>query len=250
MPVASDDIAYEVTGSVATITICRERRRNALARRHFNRLTEFLVQAQADVSIRAIILTGEGSLAFCAGADLSPEEAFLGDLSTGDTTGLGDYLRCACRLTKPLIARVNGHCYAGGVGLLAGCDVVVSCDDALFALPEINLGIFPFVVLAALKDRLAHGHAMQLALSGAAISADRAVEIGLVSRKVPRSDLNETVEQTAAALTIRSAKAIAFGLRHARHADIDEYISKITRAEALSRELASSREENRKENSC
>ncbi|WP_377299454.1 enoyl-CoA hydratase/isomerase family protein [Rhizobium sp. SGZ-381] len=239
-----DDITYEVSGAVATLTICRQHKRNALARKHFARLAALMRRADEDGSIRVVVLTGEGSLAFCAGADLSADETFLEDLASDRTTGLGDYLRQTCLLPKPRVARINGHCYAGGMGLLASCDLVVTCDDARFALPEINLGIFPFVVLAALEDRIAHGHAMQLALSGAAISADRAFEIGLVSHKVPRSELDAAVETIVAGLAMHSASATAFGLLHARRADTAGYLSRITKAEALSRELASSREGN------
>ncbi|SMD19470.1 enoyl-CoA hydratase-related protein [Rhizobium sp. RU36D] len=234
----SDDIAFDVCGPVATIRICREGKSNALARRHFDQLAERMRQADADESIRAIVLTGEGDRAFCAGADLSADERFLTGLADDRTTGLGDYLRRACKISKPIIGRVNGHCIAGGVGLLASCDIAIACDDVRIALPEIKLGVFPFVVLASLAERVPRIHAMQLALTGEAILAQRALDLGLFSQVVPRGRLDAAVQSVAAQLAAQSRTAVAFGLSRERYSDIDKYTARITEAESRGRQLA------------
>jgi len=177
----------------ATIIICREPKRNALAPEHFRRLAELLRELDADPKVRVIVITGEGDKAFCAGADLSPERGFLRTLGQNKTTGLGDVLRASLQLSKPIIARVNGSCYAGGVGLLGCCNMVVAADNASFGLPEIRFGLYPFVVTAALRDRIAPLHLNALALTGRPIDAQTAMRIGLVSHVVPHFELDRIV---------------------------------------------------------
>ncbi len=245
MPMASDGIGFDVSGAVATITICRESKSNALARNHFQQIAERMRQADADNSIRVIVLTGEGDRTFCAGADLSADESFLTGLSDDRTTGLGDYLRQACRVSKPIVGRVNGHCIAGGVGLLASCDIAVACEDVRVALPEIGLGIFPFVVLASLAERVPRVHAMRLALTGEAILAQRAAELGFFSQLVPRSGLDDAVHAVAAQLAMHSRTAMGRGLIGERHVDLYKYISSIGEAESRGRKLALLRDQRR-----
>lgn len=234
------DIQLRREGRVATLAICRPAKRNALAPRHFRSLVAHLAAVDADPDIGAVILTGEGDRAFCAGADLSPEEHFLEGLKQAGPTGLGDVLRAAHGLGKPLIARVNGHCYAGGIGLLAACDLAVACEDASFALPEVKLGIFPFVVLAGLAHRIAPMHLARLALTGSPIDAPMALQIGLVSHVTPRSALDSTTDALAADLARQPAGALREGLLMWRGGDSDVYLEAIARAERNGQAFASS----------
>lgn len=190
---ARSEIQVRHDEGLATIVICREAKRNALAPEHFRRLVEVLDDLNADPEVRVVVLTGEGEKAFCTGADLSPERGFLQTLSQNAATGLGDVLRASLRRTKPMIARINGSCYAGGVGLLGCCDMAVASEKASFSLPEIRLGLFPFVVAAALRDRIAPVHLNALALTGRAIDAQTAMLIGLISHVVPHKELDQTV---------------------------------------------------------
>jgi enoyl-CoA hydratase/carnithine racemase len=182
-------------GGVATVTLSREAKRNALAHRHFTLLADLLHTADADANVSVIVLTGAGDRAFCAGADLSPEEAFFARIGDAPTTGLGDVMRQASRLSKPLVGRINGHCYAGGVGLLSMCDTAIAVDDARFALPEITLGLFPFVVAAGLKRKVPPEVVEELARSGRPITAARAVEIGMIAEAVPRAELDRAIDR-------------------------------------------------------
>jgi enoyl-CoA hydratase/carnithine racemase len=128
----------------------REHRRNALTAAVLSGISDALDMAEASPNIRAAILTGAGHKAFCSGADLQDGNMFAVDPS--QPYGLGaDLFRKARRLTVPLIARVNGACTAGGLGLLSMCDLAVASDKAIFGLPEVKVGVFPVQVLSLLQ---------------------------------------------------------------------------------------------------
>jgi enoyl-CoA hydratase/carnithine racemase len=196
--------------AVTTITLCRPQRRNALAPEHMVALREALVAAGRDPACRVIVLTGQGE-AFCAGADLSGAASFF-DQRRGATTELGDLIRAGRGLARPVVGRINGACHAGGVGLLALCDIAIASDTATFALPEINVGLFPFVVLAAFAGRPVLTALRELAMTGQPISAARAEQIGLVSRIVPPQALDREVGALAERLATRAPNALRAGL--------------------------------------
>ncbi|MBL8589525.1 MAG: enoyl-CoA hydratase/isomerase family protein [Methylobacteriaceae bacterium] len=236
-----NDIQVRRHGRLGAIVICRPSKRNALAERHFHRLAALLTELDADPGVGAVLLTGEGDKAFCAGADLSPDEQFLERLAIGGPTGLGDVLRAAHALSKPVIGRVNGACYAGGVGLLAACDLVVACDDARFALPEVKLGLFPFVVVAALRRRVAPLHLTRLALTGQPIDAADALRIGLVSHIAPRAGLDLLATSLAEELADLPAAVLRAGLRMSRGGDAGDAVLALAAAESQGQKLASGR---------
>ncbi|KQQ74855.1 hypothetical protein ASF70_02855 [Rhizobium sp. Leaf321] len=240
-PDIDGEVRYDLSNGVATISICREHKRNALTPRHFSRLVDLLEKAASEASVRAIVLTGEGERSFCSGADISSKDVFWQGLEEGTTTGLGDYLRCCRLLSKPLIGRINGHCYAGGLGLLAACDLAVACDDVRFCLPEIKLGLFPYVVLAGFDNRVSRMALTSLALSGLPISAAKALEIGMISHCVPRAELDEALMDLMRELTLQPARLISEGLRALKGHDSQAYMNSIDAAEARIRALASER---------
>ena len=143
-------------------------------------MQEALVHAQVDETVRAVVLTGAGDEAFCAGADLGAD-AFAFDYAT-PTSAYADLLRTARTLNVPLIARVNGACMAGGMGLLAMCDLAIAARHAIFGLPEAKVGVFPMQVLAVLQAQVPQRCLTQLCLTGDPIDAARAREIGLDQR--------------------------------------------------------------------
>lgn len=236
-----DGVDLVVEDAVATITIGREARRNALAHRHFADLVRLLDEADRDEAVAVIVLTGEGDRAFCAGADISAGETFFETIGKRQTTGLGDFLRRAHRLTKPLLGRINGHCYAGGVGLLAACDMAIATDDARFALPEIRLGLFPFVVLAGLRGKVAASFATELAVTGTPVSAERAVRMGLVNEIVSRSDLDAAVAAFVGTIAAQPRQAMRSGLASLRALDSEAFEAAISQAEEQTRRLAAAR---------
>jgi enoyl-CoA hydratase/carnithine racemase len=137
----AEELRSEVRGSVLTLTINRPERRNAMSPAVVQGLREAIVGANRDGAIRAIVITGVGEQAFCAGADLQSGKSFAFDYSD-PYLGLADLLRVARQSTIPLIARVNGACMAGGMGLMAMCDMAVARGNAIFGLPRSRLACF------------------------------------------------------------------------------------------------------------
>jgi len=147
------DLRAEQRGEVLWLTITREARRNAMSADVLRGIAEGLDRAEADPDIRVVVITGAGDKAFCAGADLQSGAPFGADLSNPHGAA-AELFRRVRRATVPLIARVNGACYAGGIGLMAMCDLAVAAESATFALPEIKVGVFPAQVLGVLQHLL------------------------------------------------------------------------------------------------
>ncbi len=190
------------------LTIDRPERRNALNADVIRALQEGLDQARSDDTIRVVVLTGAGDEAFCAGADLGAG-AFDFDYAA-PTIAYADLLRTARTLYVPLVARVNGTCMAGGMGLLAMCDLAIAAPHAIFGLPEAKVGVFPMQVLSVLQAQVPQRFLTQLCLTGDPIDAVRAREIGLVNEVAP--DLDGALERLLSRLLSNSPTALRRGL--------------------------------------
>jgi enoyl-CoA hydratase/carnithine racemase len=183
------------------LTIDRPERRNALNADVIRALQEALSRV-------AVVLTGAGDEAFCAGADLGAD-AFAFDYAT-PTIAYADLLRTARTLDVPLVARVNGACMAGGMGLLAMCDLAIAAPRAIFGLPEAKVGVFPMQVLVVLQAQLPQRFLTQLCLTGDPIDAARAREIGLINEVA--DDLDGALERLLSRLLANSPTALRRGL--------------------------------------
>ena len=190
------------------LTIDRPERRNALNADVIGALREALHQARSDDTLRVVVLTGAGDEAFCAGADLGVG-AFEFDYAT-PTIAYADLLRTVRTLQVPLVARVNGTCMAGGMGLLAMCDLAIAAPHAVFGLPEAKVGVFPMQVLAVLQAQVPQRFLAQLCLTGDPITAARALDIGLVTEVA--DDLDDAVERLLSRLVANSPTALRRGL--------------------------------------
>src|SRR5512140_1140985 len=139
----STEVLYESAAGVARVTINRPERRNAMSFGVMQGLRDAFARVRADDEVRAVILTGAGDKAFCAGADLGSGGIADGAASAHDGRGLlADLFRDMWQLGKPVIARVRGYALAGGFGLACACDIVVASDDSVFGTPEINVGLW------------------------------------------------------------------------------------------------------------
>jgi len=190
------------------LTIDRPERRNALNAEVIAALQDALHRVKADPTVRAVVLTGAGEEAFCAGADLGAS-AFEFDYAT-PTIAYADLLRTARTLTVPLVARVNGACMAGGMGLLAMCDLAIAAPHAVFGLPEAKVGVFPMQVLSVLQAQVPQRFLTQLCLTGDPIDAARAREVGLVNEVAP--DLDGALERLLSRVLANSPTALRRGL--------------------------------------
>jgi enoyl-CoA hydratase/carnithine racemase len=175
-----EELGVERRGAVLWLTIQREARRNAMSHGVLAAMGEAIDAAQGDRSLRAIVVTGAGEKAFCAGADLQNAQAFTTDYS--DPTGhFARLLRRARASHLPLVARVNGACMAGGMGLLAMCDLAVAARHAVFGLPEVKVGVFPAQVLTVLQHLVPRRHLAELCITGESITSEQALAMGLVN---------------------------------------------------------------------
>jgi enoyl-CoA hydratase/carnithine racemase len=205
------DIRLERKGDALWVWIDREARRNAINPAVLAGIGDAVETAAADPSIRAIVLTGVGDKAFCAGADLSKGTGTFQAGPDEPTTDFGRLARQVRMAGVPLIARVNGACVAGGMGLMALCDLAIAADHARFGLPEVKVGVFPMQVLVFLRATMHARHINELCLTGELISAVRAAEMGLVNEIAPPGELDQRVEALLAKLRAASPSALRRG---------------------------------------
>jgi enoyl-CoA hydratase/carnithine racemase len=200
----------EKRGQALWLTINRPERRNAMTEEVVIGIADGLHAAHADPEVRAVVLTGVGEAAFCAGADLTPGRNFEFDFSR-PSTRYADLLRQASRATLPLVARVNGACMAGGMGLLAMCDLAIAADTAKFGLPEVKVGLFPMQVLSVLRTVIPQRTLAEWCLTGETFDASDALTAGLVNYVVPAIELDAKVEWLLARIVDKSPTAIRRG---------------------------------------
>ena len=166
------ELLVETRGAVLWLTINREARRNAITNTVVEGISAALTRATAEGNVRAVVLTGAGNRAFCAGADLTPDSGqFSYDFSQVDVPFVR-LLRQARDLTIPLIARVNGHTMAGGLGLLGMCDMAVAADHARFGMPEVKVGVFPMQIMCVLQRLIPSRKLYEMALTGEPVTAE------------------------------------------------------------------------------
>ncbi|MBI1622411.1 enoyl-CoA hydratase-related protein [Aquamicrobium zhengzhouense] len=187
-------VLVEIRGTTLWITINRPERRNAINESVIEGIKAGMLQASADPQIRAVVLTGVGEKAFCAGGDLQQGTSVFGDLIDEPTTDFGRLARVVRQMGIPIIGRINGACVAGGTALMSLCDLVVAADHARFGLPETKVGVIPVQVQVYFRNLIHPRHALELILTGDLIDAQRAREIGLVNYVVPNDELDARVD--------------------------------------------------------
>lgn len=206
----SNTVLHEKRGAAFWITLNRPDKRNAIDRSVVDGIAEGYRLAHADPEVRTVVITGAGDQAFCAGGDLQPGKGFAFDHAS-PTTPYADLLRQAWNADLPVIARVNGACMAGGMGLLAMADMAVASDTAQFGLPEVKVGIFPMQVLAVLQN-LVHPRVLrEWCLTGEPFSADVALAAGLLNYVVSAEKLDETTDWLVDRVIGKSPTAIRRG---------------------------------------
>lgn len=204
-------VLTERRGKAQWISINREERRNALNPEVIQGIHSAVSDAVRDGEVRAIVLTGVGQKAFCAGADLSRGTGVFTEGLNEPTTDFGRLARAMRGLGVPTIARVNGACVAGGMGLMALCDLAIVAEHARFGLPEAKVGVFAMQVLVYLRRMLNTRHVNELCLTGALIDAAKAKEIGIANEVVPYAQLDARVDALVARLCEMSPVAMRRG---------------------------------------
>jgi enoyl-CoA hydratase/carnithine racemase len=208
-PDNAPELLSERRGPLLWLTINREGRRNAVNHTVLAALAQAITQAQQQRDVRAIVITGAGNKAFCAGADLQASQAFTTDYSEPHGH-VAQVLRAARMSTVPLIARVNGACMAGGMGLLAMCDLAVASSHAVFGLPEVKVGVFPAQVLSVLQHLIPKRKLAEMCLTGEPLTAIQALALDLVN--YVDDDLDAKLQWLLDRLLDKSPAAIRRGL--------------------------------------
>lgn len=194
---------YEVRGPAAWITLNRPDNRNALSNDLVDGLLADLRQGLADDAVRVIVLTGNGPI-FCAGADLKSG----GVSATAGEPPFVTVMKTIWNSPKPVLARVNGSAFGGGVGLAAVCDLSVAVDSAQFSFSEVRVGVIPAMISVVVLPKLGIQQGMWLFLTGERFAAPRAVELGLIHRAVPAEKLDESVDEIVSMVRLGGPIAI------------------------------------------
>ena len=207
-----EQILYEVADGVATVTLNRPEQRNALSAQMLGELVAAIGAARDDADVRALVLTGAGGKAFCAGADLGgfAAEAPLIDKHFSSDRFL-ELFRLLPRLGKPSLCAANGHVLAGGLGLALSCDLVIAKQGITFGTPEINIGAFPYMIMSIIYRNVPRKRVNEMMLLGERLSAEQAVEYGLANKVVAEADFDAAVEQWATKLASKSPVLMRLG---------------------------------------
>jgi methylglutaconyl-CoA hydratase len=206
-----DSVILDKRGQSLWITINRPDKRNALNGDVIAGIARGYRRAHEEADVRVIVLTGAGDKAFCAGADLQNSgAAFAMDFSRPNAE-YADLLRLAKSATKPAIARINGVCMAGGMGLLCMTDMAIAADHVMFGLPEVKVGVFPMQVLSLLQDIAPPRLINEWALTGEPFDAKSAVAAGLLNYAVPAAELDAKIDWLIGRITDKSPTAIRRG---------------------------------------
>jgi len=207
----TEDLIWEVRENTAFLTLNRESRRNAISQEMITAFLDYLDRADKDGEVRAVCVTGTGEKAFCSGADLATTLAGQGEEPMSGPKNYAELLKRMARFEKPLVARVNGPCLAGGIGLMLSCDIAIARNDTYFCTPEINVGIFPMMVGALLYRNVNRKKAVDMVLTGRRIPALEAENMGLITRAVEPAELDHEIQETLKRLTSKSPIGIRIG---------------------------------------
>jgi methylglutaconyl-CoA hydratase len=224
-----DTIRIEIAeGGVARLTLARPEKHNALSAQMIDELADAAFNLGSDASVRVVVLAGEGA-SFCAGGDLNWMRAqFDADRPARmkEARRLALMLKTLNDMPKPLIGRIHGNAFGGGVGLLCVCDLAIAAATARLGLTEVRLGLIPATISPYVVARIGEGRARPLFLSGKIIDAWQAHAAGFVSRVVPAEELDEAIESEIHHFLVAAPGAVARakGLARSLGAPITEEI--------------------------
>jgi enoyl-CoA hydratase/carnithine racemase len=205
-------VRYEVADRIATIALDQPETRNALSNELLDDLIEAFEMARDDDSVRCVVLTSTHETVFSSGGNLAgfaAEEPLVH--KHWGTDRFPRLFRMIGELGKPTICAANGHVLAGALGLALACDLIIARDGVRFGTPEINVGVFPFMILALIYRNVPRKKATELLLLGEQISSQEAERIGIVNRVVGAEEFDEAVRDWAGKLAAKSPVLMRLG---------------------------------------
>ena len=205
-------VLYEVADGVATVTLDNPDKRNMLSAQMLADLVEAMKRAKADAEVRAVVLTGAGDKAFCAGADLG---GFAADVALIEKHFASDlfveYYKLMPSLGKPSLCAANGHVLAGGLGVALSCDLLIAKEGATFGTPEINIGAFPYMIMSIIYRNVPLKKVNDMKLLCERLSAEEAFEFALANKVVPAEEFDAAVADWARKLASKSPVLMRLG---------------------------------------
>jgi len=211
-PMDYEVVKYEVADGVATVTLNNPEKRNMLSGQMLTELVDAMKTARDSEEVRSVVLTGAGDKVFCAGADLGGFAADAPLVAKHFATDLFlEYFRLMPRLGKPSLCAANGHVLAGGMGLALSCDLLIAKEGVTFATPEINVGAFPYMIMAIIYRNVPRKKVNEMMLLGERLSAEEAVEYGLANKVVPADEFDAAVADWATKLASKSPVLMRLG---------------------------------------
>lgn len=224
-------LLLERKNGIARLILNRPEKHNALNAQMIRELRQAVEMLSGDEAVRVVILAASGK-SFCAGGDLNWMREQVDKDRAGkiaESSQLALMLKDLDELPKPLIGRIHGPAYGGGVGMVSVCDIAIGSENAKFALTETRLGLIPATIGPYVVRRLGEGAARQVFMNGQAFDANRAVKLGLLAEAVRESDLDEAVGRQAGAFlacapgAVARAKALCQALARENREDTLEY---------------------------
>jgi enoyl-CoA hydratase len=213
MPSVSEQpVLYDVADGVATITLNEPSTRNALSAEVLGELLDFFERARDDDAVRVVVLASSHDTVFSSGANLG---GFAADVSLVHkhfgSDRFGSLFKLIVGLGKPTLCAARGHVLAGALGIALACDLIVASDAATFGTPEINVGAFPFMIMALIYRNIGRKKANELLLLGERWSAEEALAAGLVNKVVPAAEFDSALEEWATKLALKSPLIMRLG---------------------------------------
>jgi len=201
-------VHLSLKGSAGRIVLDSPHNRNALSSQLLADLDRQLNAALSDDRVRVIVLTGAGPV-FCSGADLKEPRVSGKEHGQAPTSGLPAILTTIWNAPKPVIARINGPVRAGGLGLVAACDIAVSVETATFAFSEVRIGVIPAIIAVVVVPKIGAAKAMQLFLTGETFDARAAVGYGLIDKAAASEEFDDIIDGYVRQLLLGAPKALA-----------------------------------------
>ena len=240
-------ITAEVKDKVGTITLSREERRNAISPTMMNELLDVFKQYDDDPNVVTIVLTGAGDRAFCSGGDFAESVAAGASFIERyeEQRKFVELFKIIIGLKKPLVGRINGHAMGGGLGLACVCDIAIAADDCKFGTPEVDVGLFPYIIMATLlRVTSAPKRLLEMMLVGERVDAQEALQLGLVNHVVPRDQLDAKVDEIArnlankSPLTLRLGRRAFYTMRDMEYGKALEYLSSMLAINTAAEDVA------------
>src|SRR3954466_15700295 len=209
---AYETIRYEIGDGIATITLDSPENRNALSNALLTELLAAFESARGDEAVRCVVLTSSHEKVFSAGGNL---DQFASDVSLVHkhfgTERFPELFKLIGGLGKPSLCAANGHVLAGALGLALACDLIVAKDSATFGTPEINVGLFPFMIMALIYRNVPRKKTNEMLLLGERLTAEEALAAGIVNKVVPAEEFDAAVSEWATKLASKSPVVMRLG---------------------------------------